>query len=142
MALTVRVPECSGLHLTPGTGSPAGVVRSAFLNEPGAHPNGEQRLDGPAVSIGVQTHLAVVVDDSGNAMALYIDGELGASRAFTDHLSDIHDINNWLGRSQFLAEADEHLDGSSLEFRIYDAALTESEIETSFTEGPDAAFLD
>ncbi len=56
------------------------------------------------------------------------------------HLADINDINNWLGRSQY--DTDPAFRGSYLEFRIYEAALTAAQIELSFAEGPDPAFLE
>jgi hypothetical protein len=131
------------LNLMPksGTGFTDGV-RASSLNQPGVHPDDRIVLDGPVVSSPVELHVALVVDDTGNQWRLHVDGELEDSATFLDHLSDLHDINNWLGRSQFSDDQDRSFDGIYLEFRIYDAALTASEIQTSFAEGPDASFLD
>lgn len=51
----------------------------------------------------------------------------------------INDINNWLGRSQFSADAE--LQGTFYEFRIYRAALSPELVAISYTGGPDAVFL-
>lgn len=54
-------------------------------------------------------------------------------------LSLVNDINNWLGRSQFAADAE--LQGSYYEFRVYSAALSPELVAISFKGGPDAVFL-
>jgi opacity protein-like surface antigen len=54
-------------------------------------------------------------------------------------LTVINDINNWLGRSQFVA--DNELAGTYYEFRIYSAALTAELVDISFRGGPNAEFL-
>ncbi len=131
------------LNLMPSSGTAwTDGVRASFLNQPGVHPDDRLTLDGSTVETQVELHLALVVDDSGNQWRLYLDGALEDSAAFLDHLSDLNDLNNWLGRSQFADDQDRSFDGVYLEFRIYGAALTTSEIQTSFTEGPDATFLD
>jgi hypothetical protein len=55
------------------------------------------------------------------------------------NLTVINDINNWLGRSQFSADAE--LQGTFYEFRIYNAALSPGLVAISYTGGPDAVFL-
>jgi hypothetical protein len=54
-------------------------------------------------------------------------------------LTVVQDINNWLGRSQF--EADNELQATYYEFRIYGAALTPELVDISHKGGPDAEFL-
>jgi hypothetical protein len=82
-------------------------------------------------------HLAVVVDAQGHTLSLYIDGALAGSTAFQNQLSELNDVNNWLGRSQFVNDA--AFEGSLLEFRIYGAALSAEQIALSFDLGPEAA---
>ena len=50
-------------------------------------------------------------------------------------LSGITDTNNWLGRSQYAADAD--FAGSISEFRIYGTARSAAQIAASNTAGPD-----
>ena len=47
------------------------------------------------------------------------------------------DINNWLGRSQW---NDPYFNGQFEEFRIYNGALTDLDIATSYAAGPDALY--
>ena len=61
-----------------------------------------------------------------------------AATAFV--LADINDVNNWLGRSNWTVDA--NTAGSFDEFRIYDTALTEAQIEASRAAGPDAGLPD
>ena len=85
---------------------------------------------------GVPTHVAVVVDSKAQKIALYQDGLLIDKCDLLGRLSDIDDVNNWLGRSNFTADVD--LAASYDEFRIYTAALTPEQIADSFKFGPDA----
>jgi len=131
------------LMLTPrNEDSGNGVVHVSFMRQPGTTPDDDLEIRGSAATVGSVMHLAVVVDEDGDSIDVYVDGELEGSEPFSDALSDLNDINNWLGRSQFLGDASRGFRGTYLEFRIYDAALSESELATSFTEGPDPAFLD
>lgn len=91
----------------------------------------------PALPVGVPSYLAVVFDDAHDRMQLFHDGALIGSVELDSKLSQIHDVNDWIGRSQFAA--DPALLATIDELRIYDVALTEAEIAKSFAEGPDAA---
>ncbi len=92
----------------------------------------------PALPTGTESYLAVVFDDTHDHMNVYVNGVLSGSVELDSKLSQIHDINDWLGRSQFGADA--HLAGQLNELRIYDAALTDAEIQKSFESGPDVVF--
>ena len=85
---------------------------------------------------GVLTHLGVVVDEDNRSLTLYMEGRAAGSSQFFDSLSDIYDVNDWLGRSLFPIDAD--LGGSISEFRIYDRALTAEQMFASYAAGPDA----
>jgi hypothetical protein len=84
-------------------------------------------------------HVAVVVDDAGNALSLYEDGVQVDSATFAGHLSSITYSSCWLGRSLF--NNDPYFDGTFYELRVYDAALTAGQLLTSFRAGPDATFF-
>jgi hypothetical protein len=97
----------------------------------------EDVCNGPSpLPSGVETHVAVVVDRAAQSMALYQDGARLVDCVLDRPLSAIDDVNNWLGRSNYVADPD--LSGTYDEFRIYGAALTPSELSESFAAGPDA----
>jgi hypothetical protein len=124
------------LFMTPHSGT---SLRAAFLAQPGT-PTDEMRVETTVLPVGVSVHLALVVDDEADTLFLYRNGTLANSNvSFTGSLSAINDINNWLGRSQFVS--DESFAGTLDEFRIYNVALTEGQIALSFSAGADAPFL-
>lgn len=86
--------------------------------------------------VGVATHVALVIEPTAQAIRLYQDGLLVSDCFLARPLSLIEDVNNWLGRSNYVADLD--FGGSFDEFRIYAAALTAEELAHSFVAGPDA----
>lgn len=89
---------------------------------------------------GTTSQIAAVVDDTHDQLSLYLNGKLQGSVAFTGELAAINDVNNWLGRSQFVI--DNELGATLYEFRIYSAALTEADLAASYAAGPDPASLE
>lgn len=89
---------------------------------------------------GATSHVVAVVDDTHDRLSLYLDGRLEGSVAFSGELAAIDDVNNWLGRSQFVA--DDELGATLYEFRIYSVALTETQIAASYAAGPEPASLE
>jgi hypothetical protein len=98
-----------------------------------------------ATSAGVPQHLAVTyikdADGSGPGtvprITVYRNGaQIGdalATDATAFQLENLNDVNNWLGRSNF--SVDSLFSGSFHEFRIYDHALTSSQVASSFLCG-------
>lgn len=112
----------------------APAIRAAFSTN---GVDGEEICHGPApFPIGVPTHVALVVDGAAQTMSLYLDGAPLVDCELLRPLSLIDDVNNWLGRSNYVADVD--LAASYDEFRIYGAALTAEELLESFASGPDA----
>ena len=68
-------------------------------------------------------------------MTLYVDGAAEAQAPAEFRLADVDDVNNWLGRSQWVQDV--NLAARYDEFRIYDRALSADEIMLLFTRGPD-----
>lgn len=127
------------LFLTPMAVNTSGRLRAAYTTTGPGDAN-ETLIDASqALPIGTVSHVAVVFDDSGNELRLYLNGALEGSVTLSGTLSAITFQNNWLGRSQF--SADPELVGTLREFRIYGAALSESEIQTSYAAGEDPGFL-
>jgi len=125
--LTPHIPDSGG-----------GFLRVAYQRN-GA---GEIQLDAPnPLYTAKVAHVAVTFDASSETLSLYLDGVLQNSNVFgiPVRMSEINDINNWLGRSQFVADAE--LGGRIEEFRIYSAALNADQIRTSFSSGPNPDFL-
>ena len=94
-----------------------------------------------ATELGEQIHMTVVYDSDGTpligtpALRLYRDGRLVGEDSTNIELADINDVNNWLGRSNWTADA--NFEGSFDEFRIYDYALTTNQVLGNFEAGPD-----
>jgi hypothetical protein len=93
-----------------------------------------------ATELGEPLHYTAVYDSDGSltgepVLRLYRDGELVGEGATTIELSELNDVNNWLGRSNWTNDA--NLEGTFDEFRIYDYALTTNQVLGNFQAGPD-----
>jgi hypothetical protein len=73
---------------------------------------------------------------------IWVDGRLAGTATIgaDSPMSDLEDINNWLGRSQW--GGDSHLTGTFNEFRIYSGVPSELEIAISRSAGPDTIVAD
>ncbi|MES2660215.1 MAG: LamG-like jellyroll fold domain-containing protein [Verrucomicrobiota bacterium] len=96
-------------------------------------------------TVGTQYHFAMTVADgagtSGSAgcqVKWYRNGTLGGSIDLAYRLTDLHDVNNWIGRSMWAADTNSNFELNEL--RIYDRAITLAEVNSSLTEGPSAVF--
>ena len=91
---------------------------------------------------GVEHHIAVSFSSDPTPggtpegqMNLYFDGALVSTILTPTTLTDLQDINNWLGRSSW--SADQNFDGSINEFRIYNRILSAAELSETFAAGPE-----
>jgi hypothetical protein len=131
-------------YLTPKAGSspnytgPA-VLLNAFKRADQTTAQELNLTGASAMTTGTVVHAAVVVNDANNVLMLYRNGVPEVSTVFGDSLSSLNDVHNRLGQSQF--SADPAFSGTIFEFRIYDVALSSSQIKASFTAGPDAPGL-
>lgn len=119
------------LFLTPRTGDgfprftanfPTGAEISLVPAPPFWFPANEQR------------HVVVSWAASGNTSRLYVDGVLSATGTAAQALSTLPDVNNWLGRSQFIADG--YWGGKINELRLYTGGMTPSQAAASFAAGP------
>ncbi len=84
-----------------------------------------------ALEVGQWKHVAVTIGN--NEVKIYIDGRLEASStSITLKPSDVAGVCNYLGRSQFVA--DPLFNGKLDDVRIYNYALSETDIESLFGE--------
>ena len=105
-----------------------GKIRFAIRN----NGSSEQIIDGQsAVATGGWHHVAVTLN--GATGTLYVDGlQVGQNTTMTLKPSDLGaTTQNWIGRSQF---ADPYLNGRVDDFRIYNRAISASEV-TSVMNG-------
>jgi hypothetical protein len=119
------------MFLAPTNGS---VVRFAITTGGGS---AEQRIDGTAaLPTGTWKHVAVT--KNGNTGILYVDGaQVGQNTNLTLGPNSLGSTNNnWIGRSQY--SADPYLDGQVDDFRIYNRALSASEVSALFAAAPTA----
>ena len=93
-----------------------------------------------ATTAGTTYHYVFTFQDTagGGTVSWYRNGVLVVSGNVAFHLSEIEDVNNWLGRSQWniLSNTNVAYD----EVRIYNHALTPAEITASFAAGANASF--
>jgi hypothetical protein len=124
------------LFLTPHATS-TGYLRTAYSSN--GYGN-EIVLNGAgALPMNVQTHVAVVADDPGNTIALYLNGAAQGSVAWTGTLAAINDAHSWLGRSNY--GVDPEFNGILHEFRIFRAPLSAAQLRASYLTGPDPPFF-
>ena len=95
-------------------------------------------MNSTPLPFNVPIHLALVIDGVAETLTLYQDGKLLDAPAPTadTKLALLNDVNNWIGRSQFVA--DEEFQGTIDELRIYSAARSADQIAAEFSAGPEA----
>jgi Concanavalin A-like lectin/glucanases superfamily len=98
----------------------------------------EQANSASTFPVGTLTHVAVTMDSVARVNRLYINGVQVAQKQLTTLTPASLGMlpNAWLGRS--LYPADPFFKGSYSEFRVYGAALSQSDITASYNAGPDA----
>jgi hypothetical protein len=127
---------------TQGNGSSFLFLTCAPTARVGFRPSGQTEvpvISALATSTTASTHVAVVFDDAGDTIFLYVNGAVEGNASTSFSLSSVTYLNNWFGRSQFVA--DPEFGGQLREFRIYDVALSATQVADSFELGPSPAFL-
>lgn len=89
-------------------------------------------------TVGSPIHFAVTWEDTGpgtSRLNYWRNGmQMTTDAVVNTNLSDLNDVNNWLGRSNWTADA--NLNGTFDEFRIYDIALNEQQVNATRDAGP------
>lgn len=130
-----------------GAGAQGGGVSYMFLAMPdsaggyrGAYQatgQGEQLIDCPTrPTLGQMHHLVWTQDSASQTACIYLDGvQTGINTSFSDTPSAIGaTVNDWLGRSQY---DDPYFWGTISEFRVYQGALSASDVSQDYQLGPD-----
>ncbi len=95
----------------------------------------ERWVETAVPAVGTEYHVAVVWNGAATTAQLFVNGKRVAEDWATHiTLSSLPDVNNWLGRSQFV---DAMFNGSYNEFRMYDYALSIPEVLGNSEAGPD-----
>ena len=112
------------MFLTPRMGA-AGPMRFAITTAGGGT---EFQVDAPDTLPTGWHHVAVTIDADDDTVTLYLDGlTVAQNTEVTLSPSDLGETtNNWLGRSQW--EADAYYTGLIDDFRIYSRALSAAEV--------------
>jgi len=98
--------------------------------------NGEPVIiNNGAMPTGTEFHMVAAYNFTANTTQIYTNGVLAVSGNASVQINTINDVNNWLGRSQW---GDQCFMGSINEFRIYEGALTASQVAATFAAGPNA----
>jgi hypothetical protein len=121
-----------------GTGTSASSRAGLSAESPGTGYMNQILVSGPVLSAGAR-HAALVADDTGNMLTLYLDGIFAGAQALPRPLANVNAENCWLGRSN--DATDPYFGGKLDEFRVYDAALDAEAIAFSFEAGPNPRFL-
>jgi hypothetical protein len=131
----------SYLYLTPDVGSGWTFPgQSGFaLQAPGPSGPGERDLQGPAITPGVETFMAITIEPAGagnSTVTMYMNGFAVASTVIANVLSDLNaTTNNWLGQSEF--SGNPYFDGSIDQLSIYNDAESSDAVLAAYNEGPE-----
>ncbi len=117
-----------------------GTLRGAYTTNGAGAP--EQIMEAPRPPANAQVHIVWTSDAATQTGRLYVNGVQVASNPNMNITpANIGPTsNNWLGKSQFSADA--YFNGSFSEFRFYDTALSSAEVAASFASGPDLPSTD
>jgi len=120
------------IFLTPNNGS--GVPRFAITT---TGSGAESGVDAPNALTSGWHHVAVTINEATHIVELYLDGAVVATGSTQTMPSDLGNTTyNWLGRSDDWVPPNPYLIGSLDDFRIYNYALSQEEINTVMRVDP------
>ena len=122
------------LELSAQIGDDTGSRRLEIRNEDPAN-GGIVTSDSSTKTFGKDFQVLVTWKESTGRIVLYENGLEIASLTTDDPMSDLHDVNVWLGRSNW--NGDQNTQGEYDEFRIYNTALTPQQALGNALAGPD-----
>jgi uncharacterized repeat protein (TIGR03806 family) len=96
-------------------------------------------------SAGTEYHYLITVQDQAGAFGStgcqakwYRDGTLYGTVDLPYRMSDLQDVNNWIGRSMWAGDSNSHM--AINELRLYDRAISPAEVLSSFNNGANTVF--
>src|SRR6185436_12752870 len=114
-------------------GGDTGNRRLELRNEdPGG--GGIVTVDNPTTSFNTDEHIVVTWDEASGKLTAFQNGKQVSTVTTDDKMSDINDVDVWLGRSNWTA--DSNLQGEYDEVRLYDYVLTPGQVLGNFQGGP------
>lgn len=90
-------------------------------------------------TFNTDVHFVVTWLERTGELKVYENGHEVATMVADARMSDINDVNNWLGRSNWTG--DQNMQGEFNEFRIYGHVLTPNEVLGNFQRGPDTVLV-
>ena len=121
------------IYFSPRTAE--GLARVAIT---GSDVGSKTYLDSDALDDGQPHMVAIVIDGTAKKLRVFVDGRepKPAELLGENTLDKVQPVENWLGKSSFAA--DPGLSGTIDELRVYDHALTSTEVTAANRAGPDA----
>jgi hypothetical protein len=90
-------------------------------------------VDNPTATLNQDVHIVVTWDEATGRLTSFQNGVQVSTAVTDDKMSDIKDVNVWLGRSNWAPDA--NLEGEYQEVRIYDTLLTQRQALGSLQGG-------
>ncbi len=87
-------------------------------------------------TFNTDTHVVVTWKESTGQVIAYENGVTKGSVTTVDAMSDINDVNIWLGRSNYSADQDAQIEFDDV--RLYDSVLTPGQVLGNYFIGPDS----
>lgn len=122
------------LFYTAQVGGDTAVHRLELLNEDPPGGGVVNRDFGAFATLNTDRHIVITWNEATGIIAAYENGAFFGSITVDDAMSDINDVNVWLGRSNWTA--DQNMQGEFDEFRIYPRVLSPGEVVGNFQAGP------
>lgn len=95
---------------------------------------GANTLDFSTTNLTADLHFAVTWQESSGEIVVYENGQPVAAMVTDERISSINDVNNWLGRANSTTDQNAQIEYD--EIRIYNHALSPSEVRGTFDLGP------